>query len=214
MQTDIVKIKHSLNKLWTESKKLKGADPVCQYLRSRGISIVPDNVRFCHNCYYADDKKRYPAMVSMVHNADGEPVSVHRTYLAEVPKRKKLMPGKSGLRGAAIRLMEIKLDTLGISEGIETALSAAQLYGVPVWAAISSGGLESWEPPEDIRKIIIFGDNDSNYVGESAAYNLAKRLCRDRIISVEIPEIVGDFNDVLQGVNEILKNEKTTIYPE
>lgn len=195
---ELPKIKNALNKLWSESEPLKGSDPVSQYLRSRGIMLTPENVRYCPQCYESETKKKYPAMVARVHGADGLPVSIHRTYLADIPKKKKVMPGVKKLNGAAIRLMPPG-EVLGISEGIETALSAAQLYTVPVWAAMGTSTLETWLPPEGSRKIIIFGDHDSSYAGQAAAYRLAHKLyLADCIVSVEIPDISGDWNDILR----------------
>ncbi|MFH1760309.1 MAG: toprim domain-containing protein, partial [bacterium] len=163
------------------------------------IILTPENVRYCPDCYESETKKKYPAMVARLQGADGQPVSIHRTYLADLPVRKKLMPGVKKLNGAAIRLMKLAGDTLGISEGIETALSAAQLYSIPVWASIGTALLESWLPPEGIRKIIIFGDSDANYSGERSAFILANKLyLKDFIVSVEIPDITGDWNDILR----------------
>jgi len=192
------KIKKNLNDLWTKSIPLVGSDPVSKYLRSRGIMLTPENVRYCPKCFEADSCKDYPAMVSRVHGPAGKPVSIHRTYLADVATKKKIMPCVKKLNGAAIRLMTVKGDTIGIAEGVETALSAAQLWDVPVWAAMGTSTLETWQPPEGTRKIIIFADNDANFAGQAAAYVLAHRLyLKDCIVSVEIPDIVGDFNDVL-----------------
>lgn len=197
---ELPKIKGALNKLWADSDPLKGSDPVSQYLRSRGIMLTPENVRYCPECYESETKKKYPAMVARLQDADGQPVSIHRTYLADLPVRKKLMPGVKKLNGAAIRLMPPG-ETLGIAEGIETALSAAQLYSIPVWASIGTALLESWLPPEGIRKIIVYSDNDGNFAGQAAAYKLAHRLyLADCIVSVEIPDITGDWNDVLKGL--------------
>jgi putative DNA primase/helicase len=39
-----------------------------------------------------------------------------------------------------VRLAEAS-DELGISEGIESGLSVQQATGLPVWAALSTGGL-------------------------------------------------------------------------
>jgi putative DNA primase/helicase len=104
--------------------------------------------------------------------------------------------------GCAVRLMRHD-DTLGIAEGIETALSATEVFGVPVWAALNANRLEAWEPPAGVRRVVIFGDNDENFVGQSAAYNLAARLRRGRYatietVEVQIPDRAGwDWNDYL-----------------
>ena len=49
-------------------------------------------------------------------------------------------------------------------------------------------------------RIIVFGDNDPNYTGQSGAYALARRLgSEERLVEVQIPAEVGaDWNDVHQ----------------
>lgn len=191
-----------LNELWQKSLKLTGSDPVSIYLQSRKISLQPADVRYCPNCYESETKKELPAMVALVRGFDGKPVTIHRTYLdgrqkADIAAPKKLMPGICKLSGVAVRLMPHK-ELLGIAEGIETAMSAAQIfYGVPVWAAINSTLLETWEPPEGVRKVVIFADNDPNYTGQKSAYRLANKLfSKDLIVNVEVPA-KKDFNDEL-----------------
>ena len=108
------------------------------------------------------------------------------------------MPGIIA-KGAAIRLAPAG-DVLGIAEGIETALSATALFGVPCWAAVSAGMLAAWQPPSEAKRIIIFGDNDPSYAGQAAAYALARRLgSMQARVEVQIPAKVGtDWNDVHQ----------------
>jgi putative DNA primase/helicase len=113
------------------------------------------------------------------------------------------MPGKIA-QGGAIRLAPAA-QALGIAEGIETALSAAILFDMPVWATTSEGLLKAWQPPQETKAVVIFGDNDANFVGQAAAYVLAKRLIdearrdkRDLNVEVQIPGVIGqDWNDVL-----------------
>ena len=201
--------RNALNKVWSESVNLTPNDPVIKYLKSRSIKLVPDNVKFHKSCYEPDTQKSYPAMIARVQNHEGKPVSLHRTYLSEtgkadIEKPKKLMPGTEVLRGCAVRLFSpedprFEDGVLGIAEGIETAMSAAQGQGIATWAAISSTIMESFEPPESIKEVIIFGDNDANFTGEKAAYTLANKLyLKDLIVDVMIPNQVGDFNDVLK----------------
>jgi putative DNA primase/helicase len=108
------------------------------------------------------------------------------------------MPGKVP-HGIAVRLLPHG-KVLGIAEGIETAMSAAVLFGIPVWAALTAGFLETWYPPADVECVYIFGDNDSSYTGQAAAYTLARRLVltEKKEVNVEIPEQTNtDWNDVL-----------------
>ena len=85
---------------------------------------------------------------------------------------------------------------MAISEGIETALSAARLFRIPVWSVISANGVETFEPPSECRHLIIFADNDTHGVSQRAAEKLCARL--SIATEIRMPEQPGtDFNDVL-----------------
>ena len=69
-------------------------------------------------------------------------------------------------------------ETLGVAEGgLETALSAGLQHQIPVWACGDAGLFGKWQPPEFVKEVIIYGDNDANFAGHAAAYKLAHRLC-------------------------------------
>jgi putative DNA primase/helicase len=196
----------AMNKLWASSKSVEANDPSGRYLRRRvGLTSFPSCLRTAFNVRCQSDCPSFhPAMIAMVTGPDGAPSLLHRTYLtvdghkAPVIEPRRLMPGTFA-KGAAIRLAPAG-DALGIAEGIETALSASALFGVPCWAAVSAGMLAAWQPPSEAKRIIIFGDNDSNYAGHATAYTLARRLRSDeRVVEVQIPAEVGsDWNDVHQ----------------
>jgi len=204
--------KEALNKLWQASQPLSGSDPVSKYLHSRKLVLTPKNVRYCPNCYDTDTKKEYPAMVAMIHNKDGTPVSIHRTYLdgekkASIESPRKIMPAVEPLQGSAIRLLTpgimSECGTVGIAEGIETAIAAAQLFGIATWAVLSTSLMVGFDPPIILyhmgyKHIVVFGDNDVNFAGQKAAYEIANKLyLKDFIVDVYIPDMVGDWNDYL-----------------
>ena len=143
----------------------------------------------------------FATMLATVTDATGKAVSMHRTYLqhgrkAPVPAQKKLMQGLP-LAGAAIRLTPVSR-TLGIAEGIETAIAAAELFEVPVWSCISTAGIESFEPPLGVEHVIVFADNDQNFAGQAAAYRAAHRLTlKGYEVEAIIPPEPGDWLDEL-----------------
>lgn len=177
-------------------------DVVAEYLRGRGLRLVPGVVLGTHALAYRDEDGQragsYPAMLAPVLGPSGSLQSVHRTYIADVPTRKKLMPAADTVKGAAVRLFEHN-GTLGIAEGIETAIAACELFDIPTWAAISAGGMESFELPQDVRELVVFADNDSNFTGQRAAYVLANRYAvRGVRVTVRVPPVPGqDWLDVL-----------------
>jgi putative DNA primase/helicase len=199
---DIEQVRVMLRKLWSKSQRLTGSDPVSLYLRQRRLYYkLSDDVRYCPECYESDTKTMIPAMVAIVRDSEGKPAAIHRTYLdgtgkANIASPKKLTPTVNPLAGGSIRLFD-HTDTLGIAEGIETAIAARQLFDVPTWAAVSSTILEGFNPPDGVRVVYVFADNDANFTGQAAAYKLAKRLySTDIIVKVEVPEAVGDWADI------------------
>ncbi len=192
-------------RMWSESRGVVPGDPVALYLARRcGVEAVPPAIR-CNSrlAYRHDDGSTtyHPAMVSRVQDVTGAGCGIHRTYLSDdgqkaaVPTAKKVtgnLPAAS-----AVRLFP-PAECIGIAEGIETALSAFALFGVPTWAAVTAGGLERWTPPEGTRRVIVFGDNDTSGTGQAAAWVLAKRLIAGGIeVEVRIPSQAGtDWNDI------------------
>jgi putative DNA primase/helicase len=197
-------------RIWNSSSRLTGSDPASLYLASRGLEFgsYPSQLRYQPAASYVhEDKSRstHPALIANFCAPDISSTTIHMTYLdedgakAKVSTVKKVIPGKIPV-GGSVRLAP-SADTMGIAEGIETALSAAQLYGVPVWSALTSGGMIKWTPPATVRHIIVFGDNDLSFTGQAAAYALAYRLQTDGLtVEVRLPDHVDtDWNDVLMA---------------
>jgi putative DNA primase/helicase len=182
--------------------KATNPEIVTEYLRGRGLSAVPSVLRGHSSLPYYQDRKRignYPAMLAPVKRADGRLCGVHRTYLADVAPRKKLIKAGDTVRGGAVRLCE-HAGVIGIAEGIETAIAAHELFRLPVWAALSTSGMESFDVPLGVVKVIVLADHDRNFAGHEAAYTLAHRLAIAGIgAEVKVPPVVGDWNDVLRA---------------
>lgn len=184
-----------LRSIWNGARPI--GDLVRSYLFSRGI----DTYSIC--CLRETDN----AMVAMVTDAKGDFTQIHRTFL---PSTKRLFGCGPITDGAAVRLMQRERGSvLGVAEGIETSLSAAELFGVPVWAALNATLLRKWTPPDDVREVIIFADNDANYTGQSAAFALANTLSvKGLSVRIEIPDVVGeDWNDVLIREKSLVKDK-------
>jgi len=184
-----------------QSGFIRPPDPVIRYLRRRRIPVrdCPKALNYHPALEYFHQKRllgKYPAMVSVVRGPDGKATTFHRTYLGDVPKKKKLVSEA----GCGSIWLTKPQEFIGVAEGIETALAIQELFGIPCWALISTSGMKCWQPPDPVRKIVIFGDNDENYAGQAAAMVLAHRLkALGRAVKVRWPEKPGtDYNDVLR----------------
>lgn len=196
-------IRQAILGVWKSSKSVEPGDLVHRYLATRHLEelIYPKALRFVENLRDGEGGIR-PCMIAMV-GRYGEPKfdTMHRTFLrpdglgkAEMENPRKLMPGPVP-DGASVMLSEwTESGPLGIAEGIETAMAASAIFNIPVWAAISSSMMKKWLPPCGCEEIVIFGDNDRKFGGQSAAYHLAHQLALKNLPvgQVLIPDIPGE----------------------
>jgi len=174
--------------------------PLTAYLRSRGLTgPIPPSIRQGIDLVFG--RIPVPTMLVAVQASDRRVIAVERTRLtwagAKAPVSKPRM--KTGrLFDGAVRLAAAG-EVLGLSEGVETGLSAAQLSGVPVWCSLGSERLPLVRIPEIVRELHVFGDNDD--AGRKGADKTAERWAR-RGVTVKLrfpPEGLGDWNCYLQA---------------
>lgn len=213
---DTEKRRNRLNRLRSRVATYDKSDDVIDYLKNRGVDIgtisqITPCLGFVSEMDYWQDGKlmsKLPAMVAAI-TKSGKPISYHVTYLengkkANVDTVRKILPPVRSITGGAVQLFK-PTNILGIAEGIETAISACQLFRVPTWAAINANNLASFEIPEYLSELHIFGDNDESLTGQKAAYELGFRATRKGLnVHIHIPDVVNtDWNDVLNsGVGE------------
>lgn len=189
-----------------------------EYLSSRGVYQLPqDAIRFNDHERYGG--KVFQSLYSLATDDKGELCYLHRTLLdgnrkaqlkdSSGAKRQKSLQEESYLdhaRSVAIRMFPVST-TLGIAEGIETALSAHQLYGVNTWATMTSGFMKKFRVSAGVKNFIIFADRDVNSAtGLAAAMECAHAnlMAKNDLEKVSIywPDN-GDFNDMLMNGDQV-----------
>ena len=199
--------KRRLNAILKESTYIQG--PVQDYLLRRGF-VRWHNLRMHPRLAYYEGREliaHFPAMLGIVMDlSTGRKHTFHVTYVdngqkADVPSPKKILPCEENIAGCVVAPLGIpdQAKEIGVAEGIESAMSAQRLTGIPTVASISAIGMERLRLPKSVETVHVFGDNDDTFTGQASAYNLARRLVlKDKIqAKIHIPEIDGyDWNDV------------------
>jgi putative DNA primase/helicase len=189
-----------------ESCAVEDCEPAILYLDSRALWPLPQGhgLRAHPSVEYWQEGKRigrYPALIAAVRDMCGDLVTVHVTYLTPSGEKlsnyepRKILSAMTAREGCAVPLMPHG-DTLGIAEGIETALSAARMHELPVWAALNTSLLMKWEPPHTVSKVVIFADRD--VAGLDAATKLMERLQERVRLVIKTPQS-KDWNDALRS---------------
>lgn len=201
---------------WAQCHEIIKYDAAGKYIQNRGIKLkkFPDAIRFHPRVKYRHDDKSityHPCMVARFTSPDDASSILQFTFLDEDGQKAKLpLIRKSSPNpvpaGGAVKLFKKDCEKIGIAEGVETALSATQLFHVPTWASLSSVYLMKWNPPPSAKNITIFADNDKDYQGQHAAFSLAYRLKKDRKdlkITIQSPDRVDtDWNDELADLEQ------------
>ncbi len=186
-------------RIWRDAERLC-ASPAKAYLESRGILAASSALRF-HPRTPLGPKGRtrlLPAMIAAV-SLDEGPIAVHRTFLSGNAKADFDKPKRAlgSLGEAAVRLFAPASGKLGLAEGIESAMSAYALTGIPVWATLGNERFGLVSVPESVTELHLFVDHDAG--GELAASRgLAAYEQEGRTIHVRKPSSHDtDWNDEL-----------------
>ncbi|MBT0667407.1 toprim domain-containing protein [Novosphingobium profundi] len=202
-------VRHQLaQRLWDEARPLAGT-PGEVYLRRRRIALLPGSLRFHSKVPLGSGQATdfRPALIGALHDArfheEGRFTAIQRTFFARHDARRapdlpdpRMMLGRPGR--AAVLLAPAE-GILGLAEGIETALSAMILFGMPVWATLGAERFHQIGIPSRIRHITLFPDNDR--AGEMAvARALVAYADPGRVIAIKFPPArFKDWNDVLRA---------------
>ena len=190
-------------RLWLSAATITGS-PAELYLADRGLMSASDQLRYLGRTPLGPRGavQFLPAMLAAV-TTDSGIIAIHRTFLEsgrarlagfERPKR-----ALGSLGCGAVRLAPPVQGRLGLAEGIESALSAMQLFGIPCWATLGNERFGLVAIPESVRELFLFIDNDAG--GALAEERALKAYASpDRVIHSRAPAPPGfDWNDELKS---------------
>lgn len=211
--------------LWLGSARMAGT-PAEAYLAGRAIHFAalgryPSAIRYQHECWCDELKRKIPAMVTAMVRLDGVHAATHRTYLEYIRGRwvkarldtpKKVL---GDFKGAHISLA--KGDTgrvtlrdvpdgtaIAISEGIEDGLTVAMADPMlRVVAATSLDNIGGVALPDAVGDVVIVGQHDA--IGSAADTGIERQIARlqerGKTVRCLWPEPgFKDFNDQLRGI--------------
>ncbi|MBV1686417.1 toprim domain-containing protein [Novosphingobium sp. G106] len=189
--------------LWDQARPL-GGTLAQAYLESRSLNARAQGLRFARRAPLGPRRSVIyrPALIAALHDA-GRLVAVQRMFFEEGlgqlasdlgnPRRLLGRP----LGGAVI--LTRASEVLGLAEGVETAMSAALLLGIPVWATLGSERLPHITVPESVTRLLILPDNDrAGRLGARKAMAAYARSGRT-VETVWPPSGFNDWNDVLRS---------------
>lgn len=178
----------------------------------------PGELGFAPALWHPYARREMPAMVAAIRSAAGELWAVHQTYLVQADRGhwtkasftekhwSKLVLGtyvfEAGPErnvGGRIVLGPFEPSMTG-GEGIETSLSAMQIWRRSGLAFVTSGNMPNVELPFPCAHFLYAADKDPKRIGERKAWQAAKLQANGRRVEVMVPRLQDakcDFNDVL-----------------
>ena len=192
------------SKIWRDACPIEGT-PAEAYLTGRGLLARPAELRYHPQTPDGSGSNVLfrRAMIAAVRDQHGF-VAVHRTFLdPRSPCAPSLHPRKRALGQlgqGAVRLQPPRFGTLGWAEGIETAMAATALSGIPCWATLGTERFAHVALPACVHHLILFLDHDK---GGRRAEALARDAQQASGVAIEArypPRGGMDWNDVLRGL--------------
>jgi hypothetical protein len=185
-------------RLWGAASPIAGT-PAERYLASRGLASDCPELRYHPRTPHGPHPLTCfrPAMIAAVRDGSGV-VAVHRTFLdARAGALARIEEPRCGLGrfGSGVVRLGGPTSRVGLAEGIETALSASTLFGLPCWATLGTERFRLVALPDAVEELVLFLDNDA---GGRRAEALARGSFPKLRIEARYPVGRGaDWNDVL-----------------
>jgi len=205
--------------------RLSDPSPALLYLWSRGLllkgSDLPACLRYHPALWCGEAKRKLPALVCAIEEArnpsnnakdgwfeDGSYLTaIQRIWLSErmeitgqndPPDSRASVQARKTTLGpmgtGAVRLARPGA-SLGLAEGVETALAAMALFKMPVWATCGVRRFTAVATPPDME-LWLFADRGSEKLVDRAVTSIKERTARTPLV---IYPVLKDWNDELKG---------------
>lgn len=212
-----------IKKVYSESVPVSGTLAET-YLKSRGIKSFSDsfleevgnNLRFHPSLPYKEDDDspwlRFPALLAIVRDKNGKPLTLHRTFLssdglskAPISRPKMILAPPRDMRGGYILLdhptqLPDGGHFISLAEGIENGLSVREGAGCPTWVGISDKLLAMVNLPSSVRVCAVYSDIEESGAGANAANSFKEKNPSVDVMNImprsELSKV--DWNDIYQ----------------
>lgn len=184
--------------LWDKGNPI-GGTLAETYLKARSIvSPASAALRYLPRLRHAPSGREWPCMLAALTDFRDQVTAVQRTWLspdgtgkAQVDQPKMTL----GPMGHSAVKLAAPASQLGIAEGIETALSARQIYQIPTWACLSAHRLFAVRVPPHVEMVVIFADPGK--VGQEEAFKAADyyETCKFKVDVIFPATHLGQFDD-------------------
>lgn len=181
-----------------------------KYLHNRRLYIDDSSVlRYNPSIPHFKTNTWHESLICKISDEFDHLTGIQRIYLSGGFKA-NIEPNKMTLGSAltnAVRFGGEPKETLGIAEGIETALTVHSILNIPVWACLGSTFLHRLKLPSNstLKNIMIFADPDS-----AGAESLAKAQdtwsSRYNVIDRRPRNTTKDYNDLLMQDEQLTKH--------
>jgi hypothetical protein len=130
--------------------------PAHAYLQGRGIVNEPPACLRYH--------ARSHALVALVQAPDGGFSGIQRIYLTTdhrgTWRADRDKQSRGIIKGGAVRLTPAA-ESLQLTESVEDGMALLQMTGRATWAVPGAGFMVNFEPPDEVKEVILAPDNDA-----------------------------------------------------
>lgn len=153
---------------WHKGKPLHHAPAMIARIDTPQEQLQGLHITYLQSHYprdYGEDGLHQPQLEKLTLTHQEEPL----------PAKKMRTRYTGAIKGAGVYLHPYS-DILGVTEGIETALAAHELFGLPTCATLSAHGMQHIIIPARVKTLVIIGDSD--YTGQKAQQALKIKALR------------------------------------